>query len=128
LLAFLYGLLLIFLTERLTARFTDDPLTRAMPIAVLAIAGVSSWPMPSHHWVVDLLQLGALLLLLSALRGEKTAGVGTAAGVLSALGCFTLQHQGAYLVLALIFFFFPWIEDKRLRRALFFGGRPGGWR
>jgi hypothetical protein len=126
LLAFLYGLLLIFLTERLAARFTNDALARALPIAVLTPAGVAFWPIPSHHWVVDLLQLGALLLLLSGLRRGKGLSAGAAAGVLTALGCFTLQDQGAYLVVALVLFFFPWIGDKRMRRNLFLAWAVGG--
>lgn len=127
LLVLLYALLLPILADRILAKLAPGAIaSRIALIAVLIPFGVPYWPMPSHHWVVDILQLGAMLCLLKGLEERPAFLWGGAAGLLSALACFSLQDQGAYFVLAAFLFVFPWIGDARIRRLLFLGWTAGG--
>lgn len=122
LLTLLYAALLILLTDALVSRYAKAWGPRALVALFLVPFGVYYWPMPSHHWAVDLLQLGALLALESAFRSPRPGRWGAAAGALSALALFTLQDQGALLLAALgLFLFLPAWRRGRLPRGLFAG-------
>lgn len=117
LLVLCYAILLIISADYLLSRLTKNFLPRIALAAYLVPFGVYHWPIPSHHWVITILQLLSLALLLQGLR-ENPARNGALAGALAALAVFTMQDQGAYLVVALLVLFFPWIEAKQTRKTL----------
>jgi hypothetical protein len=120
-----YALLLIFSADFLLSRLTKNFLPRLALAAYLIPFGVYHWPIPSHHWVVTILQLLCIAWLLQGLQSHPIRN-GALAGVMAALGVFTMQDQGAYLVITLLVFFFPWIEQKNTRRTLFVSWVAGG--
>ena len=118
LLALFYGLLLVLLADRLVARFGASVWARCLPAALLTAFGVSYWPVPSHHWVVDLLQLGAALALLSGLDAPRPLCWGLLAGALTGLAGFSLQDQGLYFAAAVALFVLPWVPAEGGRRRM----------
>ncbi len=115
LLAVVYGLLLIVAVIRLLRQLDVKEWRQAAAAAILIPCGTAFWPIPSHHWVVDILQLFGISAIIEAGRGHKPALNAIMAGVLCALACFTLQDQGAYLVLALPCLSLLWIPERKLR-------------
>jgi len=126
LLVIVYGLLLVIGVDRLLFRYTNDTWVRIMTSAFLIPFGVFYWPLPSHHWLVIILQLFSLICLDKAYSSQTPWTWGILSGVLASLGCFSMQDQGGYLVLGLIIAFFPWIKERGLRNRLFFGWSGGG--
>lgn len=125
-LAFAYGILLALLVDRLLSAYAVGLWPRIFSLAVLTHAGVSLWPIPSHHWAVAILQIGALLALHRGLGSRRTRAWGFAGGALTTLGALTLQTQGAALVLFLLLLFFPFLGERTLRRHLLVGWLAGG--
>lgn len=125
-LALLFGVLLALLVDRLLAAYAADLWCRSFSLAVLTHAGVSLWPIPSHHWAVAILQLGALLALHRGLGSRWGLGWGFAGGALTALGVLTVQAQGAALVALLAMLFFPFIRERTSRWHLLGGWVAGG--
>ena len=125
LLVMAYALLLIAASDQLLRHFTKNLLARCLLAVFLIPYGVMQWPLPSHHWVVDIVQILALSCLLYGLTiAPLLWGIG--AGVFTMLGCFSMQDQGGYLVIALILFFFPLIDNRNVRKKLFIGWSVGG--
>ena len=126
LLVLIYGMALIATVDRLLTRFGAGAWERCLAVSFLIPFGVFYWPMPSHHWVVDILQMLALLSLLNALEGRRRLLWGCAAGAMCSLGAFSLQDQGGYFIAALCALFFPWIQDINIRKRVFAGWVIGG--
>ncbi len=126
LLALVYAVCLIAAGDDLLRRLTRSTLARWALASFLIPFGVLQWMLPSHHWLVDILQLLALSCLLRAYSGRPPWRWGMAAGALIALACFTMQDQGGYLAVALLVLFFPLIDDRRLRKCLFLAWLVGG--
>ena len=124
LLVMAYAVLLILASDHLLRHFTKALTARCLVASFLIPYGVLQWPLPSHHWVVDIAQLLALSALICGLKRPPLLWGGLA-GVLTALGCFSMQDQGGYLVITLILFFFPWIKAKEIRNRLFLGWAMG---
>lgn len=120
-----YALLLIISADMLLSRLTKSFLPRVALAAYLIPFGVFYWPIPSHHWVVAITQLLCLAMLLQGLRSNPVRN-GILAGIMAALGVFSMQDQGAYLVIALLIFFFPWIDLKHTRITLLISWISGG--
>lgn len=121
-LALLLAALLVLLVDRMLKRCGSGFAERAFALALLVPFGVLYWPVPSHHWWADLLQLGVALCLLNTEGSGRPLLRGLLAGLLSALALFSLQDQGALFVVALCALF--WVPLKGLpafRRLL------GGW-
>lgn len=125
LLVMVYAALLIFVSDRLLAHFTKKILPRCLVASFLIPYGVLQWPLPSHHWVVDIVQILALSCLICGLY-RSSWWWGIFAGICTSLGCFSMQDQGGYLIVALIIFFFPLIESREARAKLFSGWVVGG--
>lgn len=129
LLALAYGAALVLLADRLLARFAGG-MFRLAAAALLVVVGVPAWPMPSHHWLADLLQLGALLALVRAWEAPERSRPWTLlSGVLVALAGFTLQDQGLYLCVALALLVLPgasgWLRAGPWRWWLGLGAAGG---
>ena len=122
-LAFAYGCLIPSLLLLLGRRLFDSPLARALPAALMIPFGVCSWPIPSHHWLADLLQIAALLAWLKALDA-RPALWSALAGVLSALSVMTLQDQGLYWIAAVSLLALP-AAPREARRPLAIGWLSG---
>ena len=122
-LAFVYGCLLPLLLLLLSRRLFASPVARALPVAFMIPFGVCAWPIPSHHWLVDILQLGALLAWLWAFEGSPFRW-SLCAGVLSGLAVVTVQDQGLYWMAAATLLVLP-AAPRIMRKALalgWFGG------
>ena len=126
LLVLVYAVLLILLVDRLLTRYTTSVAARSAAFAFLIPFGVFAWSIPSHHWVVDVVQLLAVLALIRSLENGSEVVWGSIAGALTALGFFSLQDQGAYLVIALLLFFFPWVRNRATRKRLLLAWISGG--
>ncbi len=120
------ALLLILSVDRLVSSYARDYWGRSLAVSVLIPFGVNYWPLPSHHWAVDLCQVAALVCLRHGLSSPHPASWGAAAGALCAAGCFCMQDQGAYLLAALALLFFPFVAAGSLRRRLFASWAAGG--
>ena len=125
LLVMVYAVLLIVASDWLLRHFTKKLLARCLVASFLIPYGVLQWPLPSYHWVVDIVQILALSCLVCGLNRSSLLW-GVAAGISTVLGCFSMQDQGGYLVIALALFFFPFIEDREVRKRLFLGWVIGG--
>jgi hypothetical protein len=125
-LTLIYGLLLMLSMDALVGTVAKDLRFRTVAVLLAVPLGVFYYPMPSHHWVVNLLQVWALLALFEGVRRSNHWAWGLLAGALSALAVFTLQDQGSYFVLALCLFFFPWINNRASMRRVFFAWMAGG--
>jgi hypothetical protein len=112
------GIALLALCDRLICIFTRDPWIRSLALAFLTASGVMAWPIPSHHWVADLLQLAAALALLRGLHAPHATRWGMGAGVLTGLAVLSQQDQGGLFLLGLCVCVFPWIRDQARRRRL----------
>jgi hypothetical protein len=123
-LAFAYGLLLLLLIALLSRRLLASPVARALPVAFLIPFGVGSWPIPSHHWLVDVLQLGALLALLLAIE-SRPVWWSLLAGALSGLAVLSLQDQGLYWIASATFLLLV-TAPRASRRSLALGWFGGG--
>ncbi len=124
LLAVVYGLALLGLAWTASRALIRAPLYQASALAVLVPFGVGVWPIPSHHWLADLLLFAALLALLQAAR-EKTFLWAAAAGAALSATCFTLQDQGGLAALAVFGLVLP-AADRTRRRPLALGLAAGG--
>jgi hypothetical protein len=124
LLVMTYAVLLIVVSDRLLRHFTKNMLPRCMVASFLIPYGVLQWPLPSHHWVVDIAQLLALSCLLNGLH-QSSLRWGIFAGICTVLGCFSMQDQGGYLAISLVLFF-SLIENRGVRKKLFLGWVTGG--
>lgn len=123
-LAFVYGCLLPLLLLLLSRRLFTAPVARALPVAFMIPFGVCAWPIPSHHWLVDILQLGAILAWLLALERAPLPW-SFCAGALSGLAVMTLQDQGLYWIAAATFLVLP-TAPRATRKALALGWCGGG--
>jgi hypothetical protein len=95
-LAALLAVLVILAVNSVLVKLKASFEARLLALSVLIPFGVAYWPIPSHHWWVDLLEICAVLALLqveSSSRGWKWTFL---AGILAALALFTLQDQGLY--------------------------------
>jgi hypothetical protein len=122
----LLAVLLILSVDRLAQYYTNDYWCRSMAVAVLIPYGVTYWPIPSHHWFADVFSLWALVFLMKSARSLSPVWCGVWAGIFTALDCFTLQDQGAFLLLGLAVLFFPFVEDAKKRVAIFLSWCGGG--
>jgi hypothetical protein len=120
LLVMVYALVLILGSDHLLRHFTKNMTARCLVASFLIPYGVLQWPLPSHHWVVDIVQLLALTTLLNGLNRSPLFW-GWWAGIFTALGCFSMQDQGGYLVITLLLFFFPFVRGKEIRNRVFLG-------
>ena len=122
-LAFVYGCLLPLLLLLLGRRLFTSPIARALPVAFMIPFGVCAWPIPSHHWLADILQLGALLAWLRALE-KAPIRWSFCAGALSGLTVVTLQDQGLYWIGAATLLILP-TAPRGTRKALGLGWLGG---
>ena len=95
----LYGIMLLLGTYLVSKRFVSEPLLQAVPIAILAPFGVGLWPLPSHHWLVDIFLLFSLLCLDRGLCGGGWHWT-FFGGTLCGSGILSLQDQGGYALMA----------------------------
>ncbi len=123
--ALFWGCALLLLTAGLLRRFVNNPWIRAGGLCLLVPFGVGSWPIPSHHWVSVVLQLAAILAL-DKMAETSNHWWAVLSGVLASLACFTLQDQGAYLVAALLVFYFPLLPPRTSKARLFSLWATGG--
>ena len=121
----IYALLLMAGCDVLLCRYTRDIRARLLLLAVLVPFGYYYYPLPSHHWVVDILHLFSLWALSLALAGENTSAWAGLSGFLSGLACFSLQDQGGFMLAALTLFFFPFVA-KGSRSKIFLPWAAGG--
>lgn len=116
LLGTIYGIILLFGTYLFYKRVFRDQFFIALPLSLLSVWGVQSWHFGSHHWLVDILQIFGTLFLLDAL--EKNSIIKSIiAGIFFGLATFTLQDQGGYIAIFLLFFS---IITRKDERKLFF--------
>lgn len=109
LVALVWGILLLLGTDLLLKVVEANRWARLTALSVLVPYGVAYWPIPSHHWAADVLQLFAMLFLIEGLRTPRAFPLGLS-GALASLSCFSLQDQGGYLVVAMGVLVFPWIR------------------
>jgi len=117
------GAALVLVVGLLSFRLARRPLHRAIPLALLIPFGVGVWPFPSHHWLVSVLQMAAMVCLLRAAERAAPAWA-FVGGVLGGLGVLTLQDQGIYGLLAVPLLFLPFLPagDRRRVFASWLGG------
>jgi len=119
------ALALIVVCDRLLRHYSQNRLARCLAATFLIPYGVMQWPLPSYHWVVDILQIMALYSLASGLC-RPSLWWGVCAGACTVLGCFSMQDQGGYLLIALAVLFFPLIDKQEIRKKLLLGWCLGG--
>lgn len=126
--AFVFGqaVALVVLCDALLRRYTHNLLARSVVWIFLIPVGVYAWPVPSHHWVVAIVELAATLALFKAQDASGNWRWGVAAGALTALAGFSLQDQGGYFTIGLLLLYFPWIRDRAIRRKLLRSWALGG--
>ena len=119
-LVFTYALFLIVVIERILNLLNVSFFLRITIIAFLVPYGVFSWPIASHHWLIAIEQLTAIYLLLHiSLKVDRVKTRAFLAGVLTMSGVFTMQDQGGYFLLGLLFFYFPLMERDVLKPIFF---------
>lgn len=102
LLGFLYGIIIFILTYFFYKKFIKSEIVVATALSFIIPFGVGSWFFGSHHWLVAILQIGGGIAFIYAL--EKKSKLWTIiSGIFFGSAIFTLQDQGGYLVLGLIF-------------------------
>lgn len=117
---------LVVLSDALLRRYTTNLLARCAVWIFLIPVGVYAWPVPSYHWIVAIFQLGAALALLNSRDSDGNTRWGIASGTLTALAGLSLQDQGGYFLIGLLVFYFPWIQNRAVRRRMFRSWAMGG--
>ena len=122
----LLGLGLLWATYMALKEFGQDRILQATALCFLGPWGVSIWPCPSHHWYATLFHILALISMLKALSGVKPMFFAGLSGVFTALDVLSLQDQGGYFLMGLLFIFFPLIKDAGIRKRTLAGWIVGG--
>ena len=113
----LFGLLLLLLTYLISARVFKERAFILYPMSALIMAGVGVWCFPSHHWLVNILQLASMLALLKSCHHNSPRWAG-AAGGLAGVAVWALQDQGAFFFLATVAVTLPVLAyEKRVKLA-----------
>ncbi|MDH5721005.1 MAG: hypothetical protein OEZ13_10415 [Spirochaetia bacterium] len=125
LLTLFYGVILMILVDQILKYFKSSLYIRSAAIAFLIPYGIFAWPMPSHHWLVGILQLTAVLSMLYGAGSTKAIFYYFFSGFLMSLACFTQQDQGGYLVILSLFLVFPFIDSKRRKNNFLYWAAGG---
>lgn len=112
LLGFVYGIILMVLTFLLYRKFIKSLMIISTALSFIVPFGVSTWLFGSHHWLVDILQIGGGIALYYACEKQSQL-FAVVSGLFFGCATFTLQDQGGYLVIGLVIATFIVSKNKK---------------